>query len=46
MKQTKRKKKTLKAFSDLKQSWHEALAYQQGKKGILRVTGTASRQSH
>jgi phage baseplate assembly protein W len=33
MKQTTRKKKTVKAFSDLRQSLHEALAYEQGKKG-------------
>jgi hypothetical protein len=33
MKQTTRKKKTVKVFSDLKQSLHEALAYEQGKKG-------------
>jgi len=30
--------KAVKVFSDLKQSLHEALAYEQGKKGALRVT--------
>ena len=39
MKQTTRKKKkAVKVFGDLKQSLHEALAYEQGKKGALRVT--------
>jgi putative transcriptional regulator len=38
MEQTKRKKKAVKVFSDLRQSLHEALSYEQGKKGALRVT--------
>jgi len=39
MKQTTRKKKkAMKVFSNLKQSLHEALAYEQDKKGALRVT--------
>lgn len=38
MKKPRRKKKTVKVFSDLKQSLHDALAYEQGKKGTLRVT--------
>src|SRR5579859_6977190 len=34
----KGKKKQVKVFSDLKQSLREALAYEQGRKGGLRVT--------
>jgi putative transcriptional regulator len=37
MKQTVKKKK-VKIFADLKQSLHEALAYEQGKKSELRTT--------
>ena len=36
MKQTTRKKKTVKVFGDLKRSLQEALAYEQRKKGTLR----------
>jgi DNA-binding transcriptional regulator YiaG len=38
MKQTTRKKKTVKVFGDLKRLLQEALAYEQRKKGTLRVT--------
>jgi len=37
MKRTTRKKK-VRIFEDMKQSLHEALAYEQGKKSVLRVT--------
>jgi putative transcriptional regulator len=37
MKHTTRKKK-VRIFDDLKQSLHEALAYEQGKKSALQVT--------
>lgn len=38
MKQAGKKKKKIKMFNDLKLSLHEALAYERGKKGGLRVT--------
>jgi putative transcriptional regulator len=38
MKQTTKKKKTVKVFGDLKRSLQEALAYEQRKKTTLRVT--------
>jgi len=44
MKQTTRKKKAVKVFSNLKQSLHEALAYEQDKKGALRVRCPRSNQ--